>query len=42
MWFETLTGFTEDNHEQVQANIEINGKHLISKVNGARYQFGTL
>jgi len=42
MWFKDLMGFSEENHEQVRANIEINGSTLISKVNRAKYNFGKL
>ncbi len=42
MWFEKLTGFIEENPAQVRLNIEINGNTLISKVNGAKYTFGSL
>jgi hypothetical protein len=42
MWFEKLTGFPEENHIQVQQNIEIKGKNLISKVNGSSFQYGSL
>jgi hypothetical protein len=42
MWFEKLTGFSEENHHQVQQNMEIKGKNLISKVNGSSFQFGHL
>ena len=42
MWFEELTGFREENPEQVRANIEIEGSALISKVNGARFNYGQL
>ena len=41
-WFEKLTGFTEKSPEQVRANIEIEGSFLISRVNGAKYNFGKL
>jgi len=42
MWFEKLTGFSEENHHQVHQNIEIQGKNLVSKVNGSSFQFGSL
>ena len=42
MWFEELTGFTEENPKQVRENIEIKGSKLISKVNSAVYNFGML
>lgn len=42
MWFEELTGFKEENPEQVRANLEVKGDTLISKVNGAKYQYGRL
>lgn len=40
MWFEKLTGFKEENPNQVRQNIEISGNTLKSKVNGAKYIFG--
>jgi hypothetical protein len=42
MWFEKLTGFKEENPEQVRKNLEIDGTKLISKINGAEYTFGQL
>ncbi|MCB0628716.1 MAG: hypothetical protein R2824_36065 [Saprospiraceae bacterium] len=42
MWFEKLVGFREIDPDQVRSNLLIEGKHLISKVNGKRYQYGTL
>ena len=42
MWFEKLTGFTEKSPEQVRANIEIEESALISRVNGAKFNFGRL
>jgi hypothetical protein len=42
MWFEQLTGFKEDNAEQVRANISIKGDKLISKVNNGAFSFGHL
>jgi hypothetical protein len=42
MWFEKLTGFKEENPEQVRRNLEIDGTKLISKVNGAEYNCGQL
>ncbi len=42
MWFENLTGFKEENPDQVRLNLEISGNTLISKVNGAKYNFGRL
>lgn len=34
MWFETLTGFTEESPQQVRANITVDGMTLKSRVNG--------
>lgn len=34
MWFEELTGFTEESPAQVRANLEVNGKTITSRVNG--------
>ena len=42
MWFRELMGFDELSHENVQKNIMVSGKQLISKVNGKTYQFGEL
>jgi len=42
MWFEQLTGFKEENPEQVRANLYIKGDKLISKVNNAAFTFGQL
>ncbi|MFZ4549371.1 MAG: hypothetical protein ACOYN4_18135, partial [Bacteroidales bacterium] len=42
MWFEKLTGFKEENPEQVRKNLEIDGAKLISKVNSAEYNCGQL
>lgn len=42
MWFKKLTGFNEESPENVRENLFIDGSHLISKVNGKRFQFGEL
>ena len=42
MWFEKLTGFEEENPEQVRWNLEIDGMKLISRVNRAEYTCGQL
>lgn len=42
MWFEKLTGFKEENPEQVRQNLALEGTHIRSLVNGQRYQCGTL
>ena len=42
MWFRNLTGFNEENPEQVRNNFEIDENKLISKVNRAEYTYGTL
>jgi hypothetical protein len=34
MWFETLTGFSEDSPQQVRENITVDGKVLKSNING--------
>lgn len=34
MWFERLTGFREENPEQVRANIAVDGNRMTSAVNG--------
>ena len=41
-WFETLMGFSEESHEQVQSNIKIDGQLMTSKVNGKSYCWGSL
>ena len=42
MWFEDLVGFKEVSAKNVRDNIFVDGKNLISKVNGKSYQYGTL
>jgi len=42
MWFETLTGFSEESPRQVRANISIDGTVLRSHVNGKTWVCGTL
>ena len=42
MYFEKLTGFTEENHQQVQQNIIINDGIMTSLVNGKSYGCGNL
>jgi len=42
MWFEKLTGFQEENPNQVRNNLLIKDDKLISKVNGAEYRYGKL
>ena len=42
MWFENLTGFAEENPDQVRANLTVEGSRLISLVNGAQYNCGKL
>jgi hypothetical protein len=42
MWFEDLTGFKEENPDQVRLNLEVSGSTLMSKVNGFKYNFGRL
>jgi len=41
-WFERLMGFREASPEQVRANVERDGKWLVSKVNGRRIRCGRL
>ena len=41
-WFEKLMGFEEISPENVRKNIETDGEHMISKVNGKSYRFGKL
>jgi hypothetical protein len=42
MWFNDLMGFTEENPNQVQNNIEVSGNKLISKVNNQSFIYGEL
>ena len=42
MWFKNLIGFDEESPENVRKNLLIEGTELISKVNGARFDFGHL
>jgi hypothetical protein len=42
MWFEKLTGFSEQNPQQVRENIAIAENKLISKVTGNEFTFGKL
>ncbi len=42
MWFEKLTGFPEENPDQVRRHLEVSGRKLRSLVNGAEYTFGRL
>ena len=42
MWFETLTGFKEQNPEQVRDNISVDGEVLRSQINGKEYICGIL
>ncbi len=41
-WFERLTGFRESTYAQTQANLEVVGTTLRSRINGAAYDIGTL
>lgn len=42
MWFENLTGFREENPEQVCENLVLVGNNILSKVNGKKYCCGNL
>jgi len=42
MWFETLTGFSEESPEQVRQNIVFDGDVLKSRINGKEYYCGLL
>ncbi len=42
MWFEKLTGFREDSHEQVRRYLSLQGEVLTSSVNGAVMMCGAL
>jgi len=41
-WFETLTGFSEESPDQVRANLILEGRSLISRVNGRTLICGEL
>jgi hypothetical protein len=42
MWFESLTGFREEDPEQVRANIVVEDETMTSKVNGRKMLCGHL
>ncbi|MDX2427167.1 MAG: hypothetical protein QNK22_00565 [Xanthomonadales bacterium] len=42
MWFEELTGFTEESPGQVRANLKLNGDSITSRVNGSTIVCGQL
>ena len=42
MWFEKLTGFSEQSPEHVRANVTVDGVELTSRVNGRRMICGSL
>jgi hypothetical protein len=42
MWFETLTGFSEDSPQQVRENITVDDKTLKSNINGRVMVYGQL
>ena len=42
MWFENLTGFSEQSQQQVQQNIVVDGDVLTSRINGKSFICGTL
>jgi len=42
MWFETLTGFSEESPQQVRANLTVDGNVLKSYVNGRAFVCGEL
>lgn len=41
-WFENLTGFREENPDQVRANLSVDGNAMTSQVNGRKMICGTL
>ena len=41
-WFEKLTGFREAGYEETRARLEIAGRRLRSRINGASYEIGEL
>lgn len=42
MWFENLTGFSEESPGQVRANLKLNGDSITSRVNGSTIVCGQL
>ncbi|NIP97453.1 MAG: hypothetical protein GWO24_30080, partial [Akkermansiaceae bacterium] len=42
MWFQTLTGFTEEHPEQVRSGIVVEGSRMTSLHNGREMSCGTL
>jgi len=42
MWFEKLTGFKEKSPDQVRGNLSIVGSKIVSKINGASFEYGKL
>jgi len=42
MWFEKLTGFKEENPEQVRSLLRLENEYLVSLVNGRKYRYGKL
>ncbi len=40
-WFTKLTGFTEQNPDQVRGNLQLNGTSVHSQVNGRSYECGS-
>ena len=42
MWFKKLTGFKEQNGDQVRANLKVNGTTMTSLVNGKTFECGKL
>lgn len=41
-WFERLTGFPETDPDDVRRRLRLDGEHLVSLANGARWRAGTL
>ena len=41
-WFERLTGFRETGYADTRARLAVEGRHLVSQVNGQRYAIGDL
>jgi hypothetical protein len=42
MWFENLTGFSEESPEQVRANLEVRGTTMTSRANSRSWNCGLL
>jgi hypothetical protein len=41
-WFERLTGFREQGYDSTRSQLQVDGRQLVSRVNGKRYGIGEL